>query len=251
MRRRQFRFIATAVVLWGVATGAAAVATSSPSSETKSCSPSYVHANLSWGEKCLRTGEFCKVGNVEYHQYGFDCPTDGHLVFYSGSGSASGSPPNPGGRAVIVSGGSCGVERWTVKTLQDRPKLLPVQPVSIRDLVNRRPPADLPYTRLPFERHVFRVNAAVTLVRPEEDGDLHLVLSDGTRTMIAESPSSSCTAGGTPLRRRQMAQARTHVRLCAKASLTGVAFFDFTHGQTGVAPNAIELHPLLGFRCSA
>jgi len=29
----------------------------------------------------------------------------------------------------------------------------------------------------------------------------------------------------------------------------GVAFFDFPHGQTGVAPNAIELHPILGFRC--
>jgi hypothetical protein len=30
---------------------------------------------------------------------------------------------------------------------------------------------------------------------------------------------------------------------------TGVAFFDFMHGQTGVAPNAIELHPILTFRC--
>ena len=28
-----------------------------------------------------------------------------------------------------------------------------------------------------------------------------------------------------------------------------VAFFDFKHGQTGVAPNAIELHPILGFAC--
>jgi hypothetical protein len=30
-----------------------------------------------------------------------------------------------------------------------------------------------------------------------------------------------------------------------------VAFFDFFHGQTGVAPNAIELHPVLRFRCLA
>jgi len=27
--------------------------------------------------------------------------------------------------------------------------------------------------------------------------------------------------------------------------VTGVGFFDFLHGQTGVAPNGIELHPLL------
>ncbi len=47
-----------------------------------------------------------------------------------------------------------------------------------------------------------------------------------------------------------MTAARARVRLCAHARVTGVAFFDFDHGQTGVAPNAIELHPILGFRCS-
>jgi hypothetical protein len=39
---------------------------------------------------------------------------------------------------------------------------------------------------------------------------------------------------------------RTLCRECAR--VTGVAFFDFFHGQTGVAPNAIELHPVLRFR---
>jgi hypothetical protein len=47
---------------------------------------------------------------------------------------------------------------------------------------------------------------------------------------------------------RSQAHAR-RVRVCARASVTGVAFFDFHHGQTGVAPNAIELHPILAFRC--
>src|SRR6059036_1361944 len=38
-------------------------------------------------------------------------------------------------------------------------------------------------------------------------------------------------------------------RLMMKSALTvtGVGFFDFLHGQTGVAPNGIELHPVLGF----
>ena len=31
------------------------------------------------------------------------------------------------------------------------------------------------------------------------------------------------------------------------ATITGVGFFDFQHGRRGVAPNAIELHPVLGF----
>jgi hypothetical protein len=45
-----------------------------------------------------------------------------------------------------------------------------------------------------------------------------------------------------------MATTRRAVRLCRHAGVTGVAFFDYDHRQTGVAPNAIELHPILGFR---
>jgi hypothetical protein len=45
----------------------------------KTCGAGYVHARLSWGEKCLRAGEFCKVGNREYLRYGFYCPPTGHL----------------------------------------------------------------------------------------------------------------------------------------------------------------------------
>lgn len=29
--------------------------------------------------------------------------------------------------------------------------------------------------------------------------------------------------------------------------MTGVGFFDVIHGQTGVAPNGIELHPVVSF----
>jgi Excalibur calcium-binding domain len=45
------------------------------------CSAGYVSAHLSWGARCLRAGEFCKVGNVEYRAYGFDCPASGHLAY--------------------------------------------------------------------------------------------------------------------------------------------------------------------------
>jgi hypothetical protein len=43
------------------------------------CGGGYVSAHLSWGNKCLRAGEFCKVGNREYVRYGFVCPSSGHL----------------------------------------------------------------------------------------------------------------------------------------------------------------------------
>jgi hypothetical protein len=146
---------------------------------------------------------------------------------------------------------SCGVERWSVKTLQDRPRLVPLRRTSIAWLVTRPAPDGLPAARLPLERRIFQVVGAVRLVRPEDDSDLHVVLAAGGRQMIVEAPAPACTARATPLRRRQMAQARQRVRLCASARVTGVAFFDTNHGQTGIAPNAIELHPVLAFRCLA
>jgi hypothetical protein len=74
---------------------------------------------------------------------------------------------------------TCGVERWTVKTLQDRPTLLPAKLVTVHYLVTRLAPASLPSRRLPFERHAFTVFARVTLVRAESGGDFHLVLQSG------------------------------------------------------------------------
>ena len=43
-------------------------------------------------------------------------------------------------------------------------------------------------------------------------------------------------------------------QLQGTATVTGVGFFDILHGQTGVAPNGIELHPVLrlsGLNCQA
>lgn len=66
--------------------------------------------------------------------------------------------------------------------------------------------------------------------------------------MIAEASSPLCRAVATAYRRKQMRDTRSDARVCARARVTGVAFFDFLLGQTGVAPNGIELHPI-GFAC--
>jgi hypothetical protein len=69
--------------------------------------------------------------------------------------------------------------------------------------------------------------------------------------MIAETPSAVCTKRATAYRRKLMAGSRRLARICSRARVSGVDFFDFLHGQTGVAPNGIELHPVLGFACLA
>ena len=146
---------------------------------------------------------------------------------------------------------ACGVERWQIKTLQDRPRLLRARPSTVANLVSLPRPTQIPFvSRLPTERRIFSVVAAVTLVRQEADQDLHLVLESGSDHMIAEAPlAPACTQNATSYRKKQMASARAAVQLCSEARVVGVAFWDFKHHQTGVAPNAIELHPILGFAC--
>ena len=77
--RRKFALLA--IVAAGLAAPAAAVpvASAAPVVVVKTCGAGYVHAYLPWGEKCLRDGEFCKIGNSAYLRYGFVCPPSGHL----------------------------------------------------------------------------------------------------------------------------------------------------------------------------
>jgi hypothetical protein len=79
------------VLLAPVAWGAAAPAAVSVSAPQKTCGAGYVHARLSWGEKCLRAGQFCKVSrDADYHRYRFHCHTGARL-------SRKATPNNPGG----------------------------------------------------------------------------------------------------------------------------------------------------------
>lgn len=95
----------------------------------------------------------------------------------------------------------------------------------------------------------------------EDDSDIHLIIAepdDPGATMIVEFPdAATCAPAADPAQRAQMEAARTvfvaaggdartaFVRLRGSATVTGVGFFDPIHGQTGVAPNGIELHPVL------
>jgi hypothetical protein len=117
--------------------------------------------------------------------------------------------------------------------------------------------------RLPGEFSTYRVNARLRSMKIEEDSDIHLVVADPSNaqhTMIVEFPNAGCVRRAGPTARRRMARARAGLmrscgsahtgsfrRLTGIATITGVAFFDVIHGQRGVAPNGIELHPVLSF----
>src|SRR5262249_10830121 len=68
-------------------------------------------------------------------------------------------------------------------------------------------------------------------------------------------PLPSCVGSGSPFASGiSHARAQFDAKFTATTSfqttstpvrVTGVGFFDFLHGQTGVAPNGIELHPVI------
>jgi hypothetical protein len=71
--------LAAASVAVGVGVAATPAQSAVPLAVAKTCSAGYVRATLPWGVKCLRVGEFCKVGNPAYLKWGFYCPATGHL----------------------------------------------------------------------------------------------------------------------------------------------------------------------------
>ncbi len=79
MRRRVAVFAAALAVITGIGGVHVGSGTAASHGAVKTCGTGYVRAHLSWGVKCLRAGEFCKIGNREYLRYGFYCPATGHL----------------------------------------------------------------------------------------------------------------------------------------------------------------------------
>jgi hypothetical protein len=157
---------------------------------------------------------------------------------------------------------SCGVERWSVKTGTDADKgLVNVSSTTPNAITTMRgwpaPNPIPPNNRVsPYETTVWSLDATLTQYKLESDSDYHLILQDASgNTLIAEIPLPACVGSGSPfLSGITNARNAFNARFTPTGSfqtanipvrITGVGMFDFLHGQTGVAPNGIELHPVL------
>jgi hypothetical protein len=163
---------------------------------------------------------------------------------------------------------ACGTERWAVKTLTDsaakQVDFAHVHAATVAELVNLTPPPGEPVERTEAEKSVVRVLVTLIAYKAEPDDDIHLVVGNpahpGT-TMIVEFPALFCTQGAQHRYAMKLARERFvrdfgvpspdhYTAASGIATLTGVLFFDRIHGQRGVAPNGIEVHPVLRFRLS-
>jgi hypothetical protein len=171
--------------------------------------------------------------------------------------------PTPGNYKTQNWSGSCGTLRWSIKTGTDSAaagiNLLPTLKTAT-DMVRIATPGTLPPSSrvAPAEDTVFVIeNAKIQLLRLENDSDYHIVVAQGPYTFIAEVPFPGCVKAASPwhcliTRARAAIDAKYAVDANgmdpqAVATIVGVGFFDDEHGQTGAAPNNIELHAVIGF----
>jgi len=163
---------------------------------------------------------------------------------------------------LVVASAKCGKEWWTIKTGTDSDANnvnMSPETTTISALIHLPKPSSLPKTSRikPTELQTFTIEATLVGYKKEGDEDYHLVIEDKAgNTMIVEIPDPECVADGkgpfyTGIKKaRAQFEAVFHAQGSLKktntvVTVTGVAFFDKLHGQTGVAPNGIELHPVL------
>jgi hypothetical protein len=149
--------------------------------------------------------------------------------------------------AIALAGLSC--PRDPAKSLVDGSWLAEPQTATVEQLVSLPPPRWWsPWRRR--ERRVAVIDVEFLAAKDEADGDLHVVVSGRSGlTMIVEFPSPACTWGSRYKFRMQRALLRFLQLLregVSRFRFTGVIYFDRPHNQTGVAPNGVELHPVLG-----
>jgi hypothetical protein len=178
-----------------------------------------------------------------------------------------------GGQTPRAKGATtCGEERWAVKTLSDkRERLVNFKPKNTTVNRLRKKPSPGVGSSTPRIKGVettnWRIKVSLVEMKLEDDHGIHLVVSapgKPSKTMITEFPDTTCNGAASSPKKAAMAKARSKLiarcgspptssfrHLTGSATLTGVGFFDVPHGQTGVAPNAFELHPVLKFSAAA
>lgn len=162
-----------------------------------------------------------------------------------------------------ASANACGTSRWHVKVGEDadagKVSLNAYRTTIARLASFKAPPhpSAKPNSRYPSELKTYSISGRLVFIEPEADQDYHLVVRDTAgRTMIVEAPEPACATKSRFL--ADIASVRAtidsffggpvltkQVTNNVAMNIMGVGFFDSIHGQTGVAPNGIELHPIL------
>ncbi len=168
---------------------------------------------------------------------------------------------------LYFSFGQCGEERWDVKTLSDNDTVLikfnKVVKTNIHEQASLPKPGkikrDLP--RQSSETEVFSIECYILGFKREKDMDIHIVIKElnSEETMVAELPSPWCPEIEATSRSKTFQKVNEWflnnigkpgeryktLRKPIPVTITGMGFFDFVHGQKGMAANGREIHPVI------
>lgn len=166
-------------------------------------------------------------------------------------------------REYEAKGERAGIERWAVKVTGDpdarliRPRTVFATVEDLRSLA--RPAGPFPETsrRQPVEISLYWLTGRLRQYKREADLDVHAVIEGASgQTLVVELPAVVDVPAGSPYRAamvktRQEFDARFLPTTAWKfvntpVGVQGVGFWDFLHGQSGMAPNGLELHPVIG-----
>lgn len=161
----------------------------------------------------------------------------------------------------------CGVERWKIKTLSDPDTILinfsKVVKTSVHEQVTLDRPSINRNSRHTSECTVYEMRCSIVGYKRESgDKDIHIILEDEEteETLVAELPSSRCSAIKSTSRSKLFFELEkwfvinigyptsnfVYLKKHIPVLITGIGYFDYVHGQIGMASNGREIHPVLG-----
>ena len=163
---------------------------------------------------------------------------------------------------------NCGVERWRIKTLSDNDTVkIDFKKIiisTVHEQVSLIPPGKKT-TRLDSETKVYSIDCFIVGYKKESnDKDIHIIIEDidTDETMVAEIPSYECFEIQKTSRYELFKELQewftknigkptskfVYLEKHIPVTITGVGFFDFNHGQIGMAGNGREIHPVLSIK---
>lgn len=168
-------------------------------------------------------------------------------------------------------GQGCGVERWDIKTLSDSDttyiNFKRVIRSTVHEQVNMSAPFGRLNNRLASETAIYSIDCFVIGYKKEPDQDIHIIVEDinTDETMVIELMSSDCPEVRNTSRYKMAAElyqwfvenigvphtSFTFLTNHKKVNITGVGFWDYLHGQKGMANNGREIHPVLSMKIIA
>jgi hypothetical protein len=163
---------------------------------------------------------------------------------------------------------NCGVERWSIKTLSDNDTVKIDFKIIIKSTVHEQVSLEEPdkkKARLDSETIVYSIDCFIVgYKRESNDKDIHMIIEDidTDETMVIEIPSYECFEIQKTSRYELFKELQewfiknigqptskfVYLEKHIPVTITGVGFFDFHHGQIGMAGNGREIHPVLSIK---